>query len=576
MIDTCVAATFLFLVIMVIRHFCRGKISNVVIYALWLVLAARLILPGVEYVGIHLFGMDTMAIASPVSIGNAQYALEKAWNQKVHGYVQKEAESARKQKQVAADREQTSGQAVVDAKKQSDPAAEQRNLSVQGWNVIMQGLVSGKTAYGIWLIGFVVILMLQIRMEHRMRSLLAENREQMVYQGDCIYRTKGITTPLLFRSKGLTLDIYVPDALAAQAVMEEQKGKDSKSSGKIALLEHAILHEKVHMRHGDIWWGYLRNLLVAIYWFHPVVWLAAILSKRDCEYACDDAVMRRMNDEERIAYGNSLLMLVQVGRGENVFLTATTMKMKTSEMRTRIQMIKSGIRKRRGLLVLVIIIAAVAGVAAFTQGTDTNKATVNVSRSDTASQTIPPDRQNAEEAEKQLSEDKARQDEKVQQMTGVKDADKVQESSEDAQRKQEEIGRLVGKEQQAAAEHSVPDWYTQWESEHKGDDGMLEPEEIHDVQEIFLYKDNTTRSVRDEEMLAIFEKAFSEPVEEIKGGSACPFTQTVYIRTGDGICGKVLIATDSCSIYSTGDHEYKYYWDIMEAFWKQFGIYYWE
>lgn len=252
MIDTCVAATFLFLVIMVIRHFCRGKISNVVIYALWLVLAARLILPGVEYVGIHLFGMDAMTIASPVSIGNAQYALEKAWNQKVHGYVQKEAESARKQKQVEADREQTSGQAVVDAKKQSDPAAEQRNLSVQGWNVIMQGLVSGKTAYGIWLIGFVVILMLQIRMEHRMRSLLAENREQMVYQGDCIYRTKGITTPLLFRSKGITLDIYVPDALVAQTVMEEQKGKDSKSSGKIALLEHAILHEKVHMRHGDI------------------------------------------------------------------------------------------------------------------------------------------------------------------------------------------------------------------------------------------------------------------------------------------------------------------------------------
>ena len=157
-------------------------------------------------------------------------------------------------------------------------------------------------------------------------------------------------------------------------------------------------------------------------------------------------------------------------------------------------------------------------------------------------------------------------------MTGG--ADKAQESSEDAQKKQEEIERLVGKEQQAAAEHSVPDWYTQWESEHEGDDGMLEPEDIHDVQEIFLYIDNTTRSIRDEEMLAIFENAFSEPVEEIKGGSACPFTQTVYIRMGDGTCGKVLIATDSCSIYSTGDHEYKYYWDIMEAFWKRFGIYY--
>lgn len=540
MIDTCVAVTFLFVVIAVLRQLCRGKISNVVIYALWLVLAVRLILPGAGYIGTHLFGIDTMTIASPVSIGNVQYEIEKSWNQEVQERVQKESESVKEQKQMTADSEQTSGQAVV----------------------------SKKIAYGIWLIGFVVILALQIRMERRMRSLLAENREQMIYQEDRIYRTKGITTPLLFRSKGLTLDIYVPDALADQAVMEEQKGKDRKSSGKIALLEHAILHEKVHMRHGDIWWGYLRNLLVAIYWFHPVVWFAAILSKRDCEYACDDTVMRRMNDEERIAYGNSLLMLVQMGRGENVFLTATTMKMKTSEMRMRIQMIRRGIRKRRGVLILVVIIVAAAGVAAFTQRMDKKEA-VNVSQSDTGSQTSLSDRQ---KAEKQLSEQKARQDGKFQEMTGG--ADKAQESSEDAQRKQEEIGRLVGKEQQAAAEHSVPDWYTQWESEHEGDDGMLEPEDIHDVQEIFLYIDNTTRSIRDEEMLAIFENAFSEPVEEIKGGSACPFTQTVYIRMGDGTCGKVLIATDSCSIYSTGDHEYKYYWDIMEAFWKRFGIYY--
>ena len=96
-----------------------------------------------------------------------------------------------------------------------------------------------------------------------------------------------------------------------QAVKDARDGKDHKNSGKIALLEHAVLHEKVHMRHGDIWWGYLRNLLVAVYWFHPIVWLAAILSKRDCEYACDDTVMYRMNETERIAYGNSLLMLVR-------------------------------------------------------------------------------------------------------------------------------------------------------------------------------------------------------------------------------------------------------------------------
>ena len=573
MIDTCIAVTFLFLVIVVIRQFCRGRISNIVIYALWLVLAVRLILPGVEYMGTQVFGMTSMTISSPISIGNAQYALEKAWNQKIQERVQKESESAREQRQVMADREQTSRQTVVDTKKQQpDVVIEHEKLSANVWNVIVQAIFSKRILYGIWLIGFVIILGLQIGTEHRMRIFLVENRERLVYQGEQIYRTKGIATPLLFRSKGVTLDIYVPDVLAMQAVKDAQDGKDHKNSGKIALLEHAVLHEKIHMRHGDIWWGYLRNLLVAVYWFHPIVWLAAILSKRDCEYACDDTVMYRMNETERIAYGNSLLMLVRVDGKDNIFLTATTMKMKTSEMRMRIEMIKKGIHKRTWLLILVGLVVAASGVAAFTQGMNTNNDTTNTGP---VSQTIPQDRQKADEAEQQLREAKERQDGKVQEMIGVQDTGTTQEPSGDAQMKQEEIERLVGKEQQAAAEHSVPDWYMKWESEHEGDDGMLAPEDIHDVQEIFLYKDNTTRSVRDKELLAIFEDAFSNPVEEIKGGSDCPFTQTIYIRMEDGTCGKVLIATDSCSIYSTGDQEYKYYWDVMEAFWKQFGINFW-
>ena len=573
MIDTCIAVTFLFLVIVVIRQFCRGRISNVVIYALWLVLAVRLILPGVEYMGTQVFGMTSMTISSPISIGNAQYALEKAWNQKIQERVQKESESAREQRQVMADREQTSGQTIVDTKKQqTDVVTEHEKLSAKVWNVIVQAIFSKRILYGIWLIGFVIILGLQIGTEHRMRIFLVENRERLVYQGEQIYRTKGIVTPLLFRSKGMTLDIYVPDVLAMQAVKDAQDGKDHKNSGKIALLEHAVLHEKIHMRHGDIWWGYLRNLLVAVYWFHPIVWLAAILSKRDCEYACDDTVIYRMNETERIAYGNSLLMLVRVDGKDNIFLTATTMKMKTSEMRMRIEMIKKGIHKRTWLLILVGLVVAAAGVAAFTQGMNTNNDTTNTGP---VSQTIPQDRQKADEAEQQLREAKERQDGKVQEMIGVQGTGTTQEPSGDAQMKQEEIERLVGKEQQAAAEHSVPDWYMKRESEHEGDDGMLAPEDIHDVQEIFLYKDNTTRSVRDKELLAIFEDAFSNPVEEIKGGSDCPFTQTIYIRMEDGTCGKVLIATDSCSIYSTGDQEYKYYWDVMEAFWKQFGINFW-
>ena len=163
MIDTCIAVTFLFLVIVVIRQFCRGRISNVVIYALWLVLAVRLILPGVEYMGTQVFGMTSMTISSPISIGNAQYALEKAWNQKIQERVQKDSESAREQRQVMADREQTSRQTVVDTKKQQpDVVIEHEKLSANVWNVIVQAIFSKRILYGIWLIGFVIILTKQM------------------------------------------------------------------------------------------------------------------------------------------------------------------------------------------------------------------------------------------------------------------------------------------------------------------------------------------------------------------------------------------------------------------------------
>ncbi len=52
-----------------------------------------------------------------------------------------------------------------------------------------------------------------------------------------------------------------------------------------------MLHEMMHYRAGDMWFGLLFRLLCALYWFNPVLWLCFWLMRRDEELACDERVL---------------------------------------------------------------------------------------------------------------------------------------------------------------------------------------------------------------------------------------------------------------------------------------------
>ncbi len=70
-------------------------------------------------------------------------------------------------------------------------------------------------------------------------------------------------------------------------------------------LENALAHENAHLRRGDPWWRLLSWLLVCLHWFNPLCWLAYLLSGRDMELSCDEAVLARRGDAGK--YGESLL-----------------------------------------------------------------------------------------------------------------------------------------------------------------------------------------------------------------------------------------------------------------------------
>lgn len=68
-----------------------------------------------------------------------------------------------------------------------------------------------------------------------------------------------------------------------------------------------IAHEKAHIRRKDNLWKPLGFLLLALYWFNPLMWLAYVLLCRDIEFACDEKVVKELSAEQKADYSQALL-----------------------------------------------------------------------------------------------------------------------------------------------------------------------------------------------------------------------------------------------------------------------------
>lgn len=68
-----------------------------------------------------------------------------------------------------------------------------------------------------------------------------------------------------------------------------------------------IAHENAHLSRHDHWWKPLGFVLLSVYWFNPLSWLAYILLCRDIEAACDEKVIHDKDREYVVAYSQALL-----------------------------------------------------------------------------------------------------------------------------------------------------------------------------------------------------------------------------------------------------------------------------
>ena len=71
--------------------------------------------------------------------------------------------------------------------------------------------------------------------------------------------------------------------------------------------EYVIAHEQSHLRCKDHWWKPMAFVLLSVFWFDPLMWIAYTLVCRDIEFACDERVVHHYGLPEKKAYSEALL-----------------------------------------------------------------------------------------------------------------------------------------------------------------------------------------------------------------------------------------------------------------------------
>ena len=104
--------------------------------------------------------------------------------------------------------------------------------------------------------------------------------------------------------------------------------------------EYVISHEVCHYKHGDYLWVLLRYLVLFLNWYNPIIWLAFILSGRDCEYACDEEVLKAYGVDSSKDYARTLVGIPQQQSNTAVFSLSTGMRGGYTTMKKRIINIK--------------------------------------------------------------------------------------------------------------------------------------------------------------------------------------------------------------------------------------------
>lgn len=208
---------------------------------------------------------------------------------------------------------------------------------------------ASQIAAAIWVAGIAVFTAVFTLSNLRFCRLLKHTRKRLEIPGAPIpvYVCSAVDTPCLFGT--LKPAVYLTEAVASDPT----------------ICAHALAHELTHYRHRDHIWAVLRSAALILHWFNPLVWMAAKASRADAELACDNDTIHRIGEDQRAAYGRTLITMT-CDRKPSLAVTATTMSGSPRSIRKRIMSIAAKPKMTAKTFTLTACICAVAVVFTFT------------------------------------------------------------------------------------------------------------------------------------------------------------------------------------------------------------------
>ncbi len=375
MVEILVSATLLILMVMLLRHLSKGRIGMRYRYALWMIVAVRLVVP-------VSFGSSSFSILNLTSgwsegtlntvklplLMDSENSLSDEMSDNTDNSINGDIADIGDIATEEANTGGVDGRVAGDILRESIEEQDADFLALDGRGTTEGGEAISDTdsffllslmrdsriqllALIIWVVGIVCVggymLVSQrrfVRYLHRSRTeapgeeLPGSWGRRLEARRMHLYLLKGLPSPCLVGH-----DIYIEPRLL------EEKDR----------LQHVLAHEYAHSVQGDTFWAFVRSLLCAIYWFYPLVWLAAYESRKDSELACDEYVIRMLGETERFAYGRTLIALLS-GRDRGVGYTGAVLIMdgRESSVKERITVI-AGKRKNSKTVAVIVALTAV-------------------------------------------------------------------------------------------------------------------------------------------------------------------------------------------------------------------------
>jgi TonB family protein len=158
----------------------------------------------------------------------------------------------------------------------------------------------------------------------------------------------------------MTWGILHPVALLPESAREWPQGR----------LHAVLLHELVHVGRHDLLAQMVAQAACCLYWFHPLVWLAAREMRKEREQACDDAVVSR--GLAPADYAGHLMEMARSMAARQASLADAPAMAETSDLESRVRALldrgrnRAPLSRRVAMTVAALACALVLPVATLT------------------------------------------------------------------------------------------------------------------------------------------------------------------------------------------------------------------